>query len=188
VDHDPAATWLRLRPPLQLYSTDAVKVFVPEHRGKRADQLDTTDIDRHAGQWRDERIALREHGAVPHLILVFGAPFWETACQTFHPERETAAGLGVRAMKAADGGLRGSERSAPPEPILAGSTGGFLVPPERLAGPGRKLRSPSPKLHHPSSTFHWWSPRHHWPAPKLLRPNPASFRRNPKLQDRSRQL
>ena len=58
-----------------LYVTNAVKVYVPEEAGKRADQLGECDYERHVGQWQDELRTMRAHGVLPHVIVIFGWPF-----------------------------------------------------------------------------------------------------------------
>lgn len=71
-----------------LYATNAVKVYVPMSRGKRADQLDDGDWKRHVGQWYEELAVLAEAGVLPHIIVILSQRFWETAWQTFHPAHE----------------------------------------------------------------------------------------------------
>lgn len=66
-----------------LYVTNAVKVYVPEATGKRADQLSDADFDRHMAQWHDELDAMAEHGVLPHVIAIIGDPFWSRACDSF---------------------------------------------------------------------------------------------------------
>src|SRR5205085_2211798 len=63
--------------------TNAVKVYVPESEGKRADQLSDVDYDRHLDQWHDELDAMAEHNVLPHVIAIVGDPFWSRACNSF---------------------------------------------------------------------------------------------------------
>lgn len=66
-----------------LYLTNAVKVYVPEETGKRADQLSSEDFERHLAQWHDELDVMSEHEVLPHVIAIIGAPFWAYACESF---------------------------------------------------------------------------------------------------------
>lgn len=58
-----------------------------EAEGKRADQVSPEMFDQHAATWRDELDAMAEHGALPHLIVIFGEPFWKHAWSAFKPPR-----------------------------------------------------------------------------------------------------
>lgn len=33
---------------------------------------------------------MAEHGVLPHVVVVFGRPFWEWAWKAFHPEKKPA--------------------------------------------------------------------------------------------------
>jgi hypothetical protein len=63
--------------------TNAVKVYVHEAEGKRAEQLPADAFDAHLDQWRDEIDALADADALPHVIAVIGDPFWKHACDSF---------------------------------------------------------------------------------------------------------
>lgn len=54
-----------------LYATNAVKVYLPASTGKQA-QLNPADFERHRDQWHQELQAMRQHGVLPHLVVVFG--------------------------------------------------------------------------------------------------------------------
>ena len=69
-----------------LYATNAVKVYVPEERGKQAAGLTEADFAPHVEQWHEELRALDDAGAMPHVIAVFGRVCWPYAWQAFHPK------------------------------------------------------------------------------------------------------
>jgi hypothetical protein len=91
---------LKLEDGPSFYVTNAIKVYLPEARGKRADDLVDADFEKHVAQWHDELLAVAEHGALPHVLVVFGAPFWKEAWQTLHPKGRLAERLGVKAFTA----------------------------------------------------------------------------------------
>jgi hypothetical protein len=66
-----------------VYLTNAIKVYVPEATGKRAEQIDLVDFEKHLGQWRDEIELMAQAGVPPHVIAVVGRPFWRYACASF---------------------------------------------------------------------------------------------------------
>jgi hypothetical protein len=87
-----------------LLGTNAVKTYLPEAEGKRAEQLTAEHFAQHDLQWRDELQLLAEAGVAPHVILIFGAPFWEHAWKAFHPEHTSLrAPIAVRSFRAAWG-------------------------------------------------------------------------------------
>lgn len=61
------------------FHTNAVKSYLREEEGKRAAQLGRELLDQHAAGFRAELELLAEHGALPHVIAIFGAPFWSHA-------------------------------------------------------------------------------------------------------------
>lgn len=69
-----------------VYATNAVKVYVPEDRGKRAADLTDADFAAHIDQWHDELKSLGEAGVMPHVIVVLGKVCWPFAWQAFHPD------------------------------------------------------------------------------------------------------
>lgn len=71
--------------PDSFYATNAIKTYLPEADGKRADQVSPELFEQHAATWRDELDAMAEHGALPHLIVIFGEPFWRHAWSAFKP-------------------------------------------------------------------------------------------------------
>lgn len=76
---------LRFEWPDSFYATNAIKTYLPESEGKRADQVSSELFDQHAATWRDELDAMAQHGALPHLIVIFGEPFWKHAWSAFKP-------------------------------------------------------------------------------------------------------
>jgi len=68
-----------------IFQTNAVKVYVRESEGKRSDQLDRAHFEPHVATWLAELDLMAQHGVLPHVITVFGRPFWEWAWQAFHP-------------------------------------------------------------------------------------------------------
>jgi hypothetical protein len=87
-----------------VFATNAVKVYVPEAEGKRADQLDPALYDEHRPQWRRELHALADPHVLPHVIIIFGNPFWEHAWQAFHPNHHDWTGaVRVTSFRSAGG-------------------------------------------------------------------------------------
>ena len=76
----------RYEEPRCIYATNAVKIYVPETRGKRAANLNDRDLAAHEKQWRDELALLAEVGAMPHVVIVFSRVHWPYAWQAFHPK------------------------------------------------------------------------------------------------------
>lgn len=74
---------LRFDWPASFYGTNAIKAYLPEAEGKRADQVASQLFAEHASTWRDELDLMAEHGALPQLIVIFGEPFWAHACSSF---------------------------------------------------------------------------------------------------------
>jgi hypothetical protein len=66
-----------------IFLTNAVKVYVVDSDGKRADQLRVGRFEEHLDQWHDELDAMAEAGALPHVIAIIGKPFWQLACASF---------------------------------------------------------------------------------------------------------
>ena len=84
--------------------TNAVKAYLPEAEGKRAEQLSEAHFASHDPQWHDELQLLAEADVAPHVIIVFGAPFWEHAWRAFHPEHTSLrAPVNVHSFQAAWG-------------------------------------------------------------------------------------
>lgn len=68
-----------------IFHTNAVKFYMPESRGKRSDQVMRQDYERCVPTWHAELDVMAKHGVLPHVVIVFGRPFWEWAWQAFHP-------------------------------------------------------------------------------------------------------
>lgn len=68
-----------------LFHTNAVKFYMPESRGKRSDQVMREDYERCVPTWHAELDVMAKYGVLPHVVIVFGRPFWERAWQAFHP-------------------------------------------------------------------------------------------------------
>lgn len=66
-----------------IFLTNAVKVYVRDSEGKRADQLRDGRFEEHLGQWHEELDAMADAGALPHVIVIIGKPFWRLACASF---------------------------------------------------------------------------------------------------------
>lgn len=87
-----------------IFHTNAVKVYMPESSGKRSDQVERRDYERCVPTWHAELDTMAKHGVLPHVILVFGRPFWEWAWQAFHPTtRPRFAHLEVHELRSAPG-------------------------------------------------------------------------------------
>jgi hypothetical protein len=67
-----------------IFHTNAIKAYLPEARGKRADQLAPSDFEPYVVPWHEELDAMAERGVLPHVVVIFGRLFWETAWRTFH--------------------------------------------------------------------------------------------------------
>jgi hypothetical protein len=78
---------LKCRGMASIFMTNAVKVYVHESEGKRASQLSTKHFEQHLQQWRDELDAMAAAGAMPHVIVIVGSPFWSYAWETFKGAR-----------------------------------------------------------------------------------------------------
>jgi uncharacterized protein (DUF433 family) len=87
-----------------IFQTNAVKVYVRESEGKRSDQLDRAHFEPHVATWLAELDLMAQHGLLPHVITVFGRPFWEWAWQAFHPRfRPTFKHMAVHSFTTAAG-------------------------------------------------------------------------------------
>lgn len=87
-----------------IFHTDAVKVFMPESSGKTSDQVTRQDFEAHVPTWHAELDIMAKHGVLPHVVLVFGRPFWEWAWQAFHPKTKPSfTCLKVHAFTSASG-------------------------------------------------------------------------------------
>jgi len=73
-----------------IFHTNAVKEYVPEAAGKRSDQVGAQHFEDHAATWHAELDVMARHGVLPHVVIVFGRPFWERAWQAFHPKTKPA--------------------------------------------------------------------------------------------------
>lgn len=71
--------------PGSFYATNAIKTYLPEAEGKRADQVQPEMFTEHATTWRGELDLMAQHEALPHLIVLFGEPFWKHAWSAFRP-------------------------------------------------------------------------------------------------------
>lgn len=95
---------LRFEWPDSFYATNAIKTYLPECQGKRADQVSPELFAQHAATWREELDAMAEHGALPHLVVIFGEPFWRNAWSAFRlPHVDAYQHLRVLDYRHADG-------------------------------------------------------------------------------------
>ncbi len=78
-------TGLTYRGKENIFHTNAVKFYMPESRGKHSNQVTREDYQRCAPTWHAELDVMAKHGVLPHIVIVFGQPFWEWAWQAFHP-------------------------------------------------------------------------------------------------------
>jgi hypothetical protein len=70
-----------------VYATNAIKVYLPEADGKRADQTKDELLDEHLSTWVAELDLMATHDVLPHVIAVFGWRFWRHACTSFRPRQ-----------------------------------------------------------------------------------------------------
>ena len=75
--------------PESCYSTNAIKVHLPDDSGKRADQVANSLFDEHLSTWYAELDLMAKHGVLPHVIAIFGRPFWSRACDSLRPQSAT---------------------------------------------------------------------------------------------------
>lgn len=86
------------------FVTNAIKVYLPAAVGKHAHQLTDAHFEQHLEQWHDELDALAEAGVLPHIVAIFGAPFWRWACAAFRaPQTARYRHLRVHAYEPAGG-------------------------------------------------------------------------------------
>jgi hypothetical protein len=122
-----------------VYLTNAVKVYVKESEGKRADQLTPDHFAAHLGQWRDELDALAESDAHPHVVAIIGDPFWSYACDSFR--RPAFKSLQVTKQRWCDGkSLHFANRY-----VVAGPHGERELLLVRLRHPAGRSRTGSPR-------------------------------------------
>lgn len=76
--------------PESYYATNAIKAFLPEASGKRAQQLDAALFAEHYPTWQAELDLMAELDVLPDVIIVFGRPFWADACRSFRSESQPA--------------------------------------------------------------------------------------------------
>jgi hypothetical protein len=66
-----------------LYVTNMVRRYLPPAGGKKAAQVSEALLDEGSRVWRDELDILREHNALPHVVIVFGGQIWGRAWMAF---------------------------------------------------------------------------------------------------------
>lgn len=71
--------------PGSFYGTNAIKTYLPQDRGKRSDEVPASLFEQHAIVWRAELDAMAEHAVLPHVVVVFGEPFWAHAVASLRP-------------------------------------------------------------------------------------------------------
>lgn len=76
--------------PESCYSTNAIKIHLPDEAGKRADQVVSGVFDEHLSTWRAELDLAAKYGVLPHIVIVFGRPFWSRACDSLRPQSASA--------------------------------------------------------------------------------------------------
>jgi hypothetical protein len=87
-----------------IFHTNAVKTYLPEAVGKTSEQVSAQELRRHVPIWHAELDVLAKHGVLPHVVLIFGRPFWNVAWQTFHGNyRPRFTHLKVTAFQPANG-------------------------------------------------------------------------------------
>lgn len=96
----------RFRGRPSFFHTNAIKVYLKEREGKRARQVGSELLADHAQQFRSELLILAKHGVLPHLLVVFGRPFWSQAWRSFQPGTPQSAGLNVVRYLPAEGAAR----------------------------------------------------------------------------------
>lgn len=74
-----------------VFHTNAVKTWVPAAVGKKAAHLPDGLLTEHAPAFHAELELMAAHGAMPHVVMIFGEPFWEHAWRTFSESRLPSA-------------------------------------------------------------------------------------------------
>jgi hypothetical protein len=88
-------------------ATNAVKIFLPASKGKKASQVAPEHFERHRDQWHRELRLMAELDVLPHLLVVFGLPSWPTAWEAFCPSPSgTKSGLLVTSYRNTAGPAR----------------------------------------------------------------------------------
>lgn len=90
IDRSPHFSGLTFDGRTNFFHTNAVKAYLREADGKRSDQVTQAHFQAHVATWHAELDAMAQHGVLPHVIIVFGQPFWERAWQAFYPEKKPA--------------------------------------------------------------------------------------------------
>jgi hypothetical protein len=131
---------LQFRDHDSIYHTNAIKVYLLEAEGKRVAQLTENHFKDFVKPWHAELAELAAHGALPHIAIVFGEPFWEIAWSTFHKEGNYRhPGLDVRRYESTSGStLHHLNRIT-----LGTGTGEHRMLLVRLAHPAARTRSRS---------------------------------------------
>jgi hypothetical protein len=87
-----------------VFHTNAVKTYLPKSIGRHADQVSPEEYISHLATWHAEFEIMAKHGVLPHVVIVFGRPFWAWAWKTFHPQyRPAFVNLTVHGFKPASG-------------------------------------------------------------------------------------
>lgn len=95
---------LAFRGKASIFHTNAIKTYLPEAIGKRSDQISPQRYVGHRATWHAEFEIMARHGVLPHVVIVFGRPFWEWAWQAFHRQyRPASTGITVRRFTPASG-------------------------------------------------------------------------------------
>jgi hypothetical protein len=103
-EHSSLFAGLAVRGKEGIFHTNAIKTFLPKSIGRWADQISAHDYERQATTWHAELDIMAKHGALPHVVIVFGRPFWPWAWQAFHPSyRPIFSYLKVRGFQPASG-------------------------------------------------------------------------------------
>jgi hypothetical protein len=85
-DRSPNFAGLAFDGKANIFHTNAVKEYLPAAEGKQSDQLTRAHFEAHVATWHAELDVMAQHGVLPHVVIVFGRPFWEAAWQTFGPK------------------------------------------------------------------------------------------------------
>lgn len=66
-----------------MYVTNMVRRYVPMAKGKRESQVEASLLEEGQAFWHRELDMLHAHGALPHVVIVFGNKVWGEALQPF---------------------------------------------------------------------------------------------------------
>jgi len=96
----------RLVFPESWFHTNAIPYFMTEAEGTRAAQIGSDVFTRHVRDALAQLTMMAERGALPHVIAIFGTPFWQPLCAELHADARSRTPRLARAIQPAAGASR----------------------------------------------------------------------------------